>query len=389
MGSTFKAMKTQLKPWILMGALILVASSASHAQETLGGLGAAGAMGATLGAAGAGSLSSGRITRNVGSGSGANADMGDSPDGTSGGSGSSGAPGAPGAAGGAAAPPAKLTPPRLQTFNDRSGDDYVRELLASGPRPLPAPNSRQRSPRGQARYSARVSRLSKKQRSREIQQKYRIPGVGWEAAYLPQDRYKFGKIWRFVSTEDDHFYYTPSAMAGKRFSPNRVIGFYSFQDALAAGYRPDPASKPAPGAQIANLARLSRGPELYRFVEYVYSGQVSPESFLGVYNYAMTVDSALRPTRARPYIGETVAKVLDAALTGDVASIPTQFTSAGPVPPPPPATAQNGSGAEPGSASLDPHSSSMTGSGSSSSSSATTAQMGSFLNNDAARMQNR
>ncbi|BCM90236.1 hypothetical protein IAD21_02087 [Abditibacteriota bacterium] len=346
-GSNFRAMKTQLKPLILAGALILSVPYIGHAQETLGGLGAAGAAGATLGAAGAGSLSSGRMTRGVGSSGGAN--MGDTPDAMGGDPRSGGSPGGSDALGadGAAAAPVKLTPPRLQSFNDRSGDEYVRELLAASPKPLPAPQSRQRSPRGQARYSARVSKQTKAQRSREIQSKYKIPGIGWEAAYLPQDRYKMGKIWRFVSTEDDRYYYTPSAMARKRFSPNRVIGFNSFQDALAAGYRPDPVSQPAPGAQITSLARLYRGKELYTFVEYVYSGQVAPESFLAVYNYAMTVDRTLRPTRARPYIGDTVAKVLDAALTGDASSIPLKFNSQGPVlPPPPVATGTEGGSME-------------------------------------------
>ncbi|RYG60822.1 hypothetical protein EON80_24395 [bacterium] len=302
-----------------------------HAQETLGGLGAAGAAGATLGAAGAGSLSSGQLTRGLPP---SPSNGGDSGDGgldssMSGGGGDGMSSGGLGGAGAAA--PLRIIPPELQSFNDRSGDEYVRELLAASPRPLPAPQSRRRSPRGQARYASRVARQSKKQRSREVLSKYKVPPVSWRAAYLPQDRYKFGKIWRFVSTEDDRVYYTPSAMARRRFNPNRVIGFNSFQEALAAGYRPDPVSKPAPGAQITTIARLYRGPELYRFVEYVYSGQIGPESFLGIYNYTQTVANTLRPTRARPYIGVTVAKILDAALNGDVDSIPREFNSQGPI----------------------------------------------------------
>ena len=339
-------MKPQTQLWMLVGALLLVAPHASHAQETLGGLGAAGAAGAALGATGAGGLSSGRITRGMGSGSGSGSgmDMGDGTDPRGGGSGSgSGSAGGPEGAGGAAAPP-KRTPPPLQTFSPGTGESYVRDLLAASPAPLPAPQSRQRTPRGQARYSSRVSKQTKKQRTKEVLGKYKIPAVRWEAAYLPQDRYKFGKMWRFVSTETDRFYYSPSAMARKRFNPNRVIGFYSFQDALAAGYRPDPVSKPAPGAQIAHLARLYRGKELYDFVEYVYAGQVAPEAFLGVYNYATSVENTLRPTRARPYIGLTVSKILDAALTGDKSGIPIAFTSKGPVYPAPPATATTGEG---------------------------------------------
>ncbi len=330
MGSTFKAMKTLFKPWILAGALLIFAPfSPSHAQETMAGVGAAGAMGATLGAAGAGSVSSGQATRG----------LPPAPSARSGSDGSSGDPrgGGDSRGGGSATSTTTttvtrtvVTPPPAQTFSG-TGADYVRELLSVRAVPVPAPDSRRRSPRAQARYSARVARQSKKQRSKVVQSKYKIPPVSWRAAYLPQDRYKFGKIWRFVSTEDDRFYYTPSGMARKRFNPNRVLGFNSFQDALAAGYRPDPRTRPAPGAQIADLARLYRGPELYTFVEYVYAGQISPEAFLGTYSYAQSVERSLRPTRARPYIGSTVAKILEAALSGDTSIIPTEFNSSGPI----------------------------------------------------------
>ena len=199
-----------------------------------------------------------------------------------------------------------------------------------GPR-VSAPTRVRRSPRAQARYVARVARLSKTQRTRVVRAKYRVAPIGWEAAYLPQDRFKFGRIWSFVSTETDRFYYTPSGMARKRFNPNRVIGFYSYSDALAAGYRPDPVTRPAPGQQIAQLARLYRGPELNDFVEYVYAGQIAPRNLTAIVNYALSVDRTLRPTQARPYIGSTVAKVLEAALTGDTSSIPRRFNANGPI----------------------------------------------------------
>lgn len=338
-------MKTQFKPWMLTGLLLLNVPFAAHAQETLGGLGAAGAAGAALGAGGAGAtLAAGSnarrgIGRSTGSMGGMDmgSEMDGGGDGRMGGSGSMG----DGSTGGAAAPATK-TPPPAQSFGG-TGADYVRELLAAPSPPLTAINRTKRSPRSQARYATRTSRKSKAQRTREVQAKYKIPPINWLAAYLPQDRYKFGKIWRFVSTEDDRFYYAPSAMARKRFNPNRVIGFNSYQDALAAGYRPDPVSKPAPGAQIAYIARLYRGPELYSFVEYVYSGQISAQAVQAAYDYAANVNRALSPTRARPYIGSTVAKILAASLNGDYASIPTEFTSSGPVLPPPPTTNTGGS----------------------------------------------
>jgi len=358
MGSTFKAMKSLFKPWIFAGALLMCAPLyTAHAQETLAGVGAAGAMGATLGAAGAGGLSSGRITRGVNNGSGSSTDM-EGGDPRSSGGDPRGGGSSTDTTTVTTTTTSAVTPPPVQTFHG-TGEDYVRELLSVRAATLPAPGSRRLSPRAQARYAAKVARQTKKQRSRAVQAKYKIPGIGWEAAYLPQDRYKFGKIWRFVSTEDDRFYYTPSGMARKRFNPNRVLGFNSFQDALAAGYRPDPATRPAPGAQVADLARLYRGPALYTFVEYLYAGQISPQAFLGTYNYAHSVERTLRPTRAAPYIGSTVAKILEAALTGDQSIIPTQFNSNGPIAPPPPVTA----GADGRGESGDPRMSGGSGSG--------------------------
>jgi len=312
--------------WIVAGALFCGATGLAHAQETMGGVAAAGAIGATMGAAGAGALSAQRATRNVGNGAN-NGSMDDTQDPTQ----SGGSPMTRGAMGRATvAAPKAARPPAAQLYGG-TGADFVNELTSGGGFNTPTRSRVRRSPRAQARYASRISRMGRAARTRRIRAKYQIAPRGWLAAYLPQDRYKFGKVWRYVSTESDRFYYSPPAMARKRFNPNRVIGFNSYQDALAAGYRPDPISKPSPGAQIAQIARLYRGPELNDFVEYLYAGQMAPDSFDGVYNYAMMVDRTLRPTQARPYIGSTVAKVLEAALTGDASIIPHTFDANGPV----------------------------------------------------------
>lgn len=319
--------------WMIAGALSLGTAGVGHAQETMGGVAAAGAAGATLGAVGAGGLSASRGANGLRSGSGGAMD-GNDPGGPGSPSSPSGAGrGMMGSAGGGTTTTTTavaVRPPAPEIYAG-TGSSFVNELMSvRGPR-LPATNRVRRSPHAQARYDARVARQTKTQRTRAVRAKYRIPPVSWKAAYLPQDRYKFGKIWRFVSTETDRFYYTPSGMARKRFNPNRVIGFDSYQDALLAGYRPDPATRPAPGAQIAYLAGLSRGPELNDFVEYIYAGQIDPSTLTSVVNYAAKVERTLRPTQARPYIGSTVAKILEAALTGDESGIPRRFDANGPI----------------------------------------------------------
>ena len=51
---------------------------------------------------------------------------------------------------------------------------------------------------------------------------------------------------------------------------NHVVGFRTWQEAMQAGYRPDPVSRPEPGAQIVHLAKLTpQSKALQRFVEFV------------------------------------------------------------------------------------------------------------------------
>lgn len=258
-----------------------------------------------------------------------------------------------------------------------SGADFLNELMAA-PQPRAIPSRRPRSPRAAAAYARRVSRMTASERSRLVQSKYHKPPVGWLAYYLPQDRYKVtSSNWRYVSIEDDtrdypvRYYYRPSSpqmLNVLRNSPrglpryNRVIGFHTWQDAMIAGYRPDPVSRPEPGAQVAQLARVARGPQLERYVEFLYAGQISPQSFSASYSYLRQVEQAVsRRPDTRPLVGQTVRQAL-AAVMGEgepprsVGGSPRTATAVAQVPatsgPPPgtsgPPSGTNAPGANPG-----------------------------------------
>lgn len=298
---------------VLSGALL----QPLHAQETLAGVGAASAAGAGLGAAAAGGISTDRFRRvNPGATNGDPTSPEFPTDPTA-----QGAQGVPGGTGGVA-PSVVNTSPVAETFGANSRA-LVGQLLKPKVTTSPQPTRKRRTPRAQAAYSRRVSKLSPQARKRIVAQKYKIPPIGWRGAYLPQDRYKFAKAWKFVSTEDSQYYFTPEAMARRGFNANRVIGFRTWQDAMLAGYRPDPATRPAPGAQIASFASLTRGDGLYQYADYVYSGQVSPQNLEATYAYVQRVRATLSRTKeGRSYMSDTIDKVLQAAATGNVALIP-------------------------------------------------------------------
>jgi hypothetical protein len=286
------------------------------AQETLAGVGAASGMGATLGASASGGIRP--RTSGIGGSSGGVVDegMGDPsfPGSVSGGS-MAGATATTGGGGSALPPLARQA---------GSGNAILSQLLAPPFRPIP--ERVKRSPRAQAAYSRRTTRMTPTERKRMVLKKYKIPPRGYLASYLPADRYKFAKAWKFVSTETDRFYYRPQDMARRRFNANRVIGFRTWQDAMLAGYRPDPASKPEPGNQLAFLASLTRDEPLLTTIEYAYAGQISPSVLTSTYNYVRQVKAVIdRHPQTRQYQRETVNAILTAALTGDRSLIPTVF----------------------------------------------------------------
>jgi hypothetical protein len=220
-------------------------------------------------------------------------------------------------------------------WGTETGEDYVRELMrgsGTATRPATRRGRTRRSSRATSAAARRLARMTPAQRKRMTLNRYRKPPVGYLSFYLLDDRFKLTSgLWKFVTIEDDRarypvrYYYRPNspvflrilAQQPRNSQPryNRVIGFHSWQEAVLAGYRPDPISKPEPGAQLAYLARIARGPELARYVEFVYAGQVSPRIFTANFNYIRQVERVVvSKAHSRPYLGTTVSQILAAAL---------------------------------------------------------------------------
>lgn len=328
----------RFKSWTIAAPLLATLFgnfSSVRAQESLAGVGAASGIGATLGASAAGGgLRARQAAQNPGAG-GAGNNVSD--------------PQFP--SGSTTTTTTQTTVTRVTTplaGRAGSGSAILGQLLAVPQRP--APTRSRRSAAAQSAYARRVARLSPTARKKLVLNKYRIAPRGYLASYLPQDRYKFSKAWKYVSTETDRFYYRPQDMARRAFNPNRVIGFRTWQDAMLAGYRPDPVSKPEPGNQLAYLASLTRDEPLTQYVEYVYAGQVSPASVTTTTNYVRRVKSVIdRNPSSRKYQRETINSILMASLTGDASLIPTQLGA-----PPAPVVPAGGTLESPDGASVSP-----------------------------------
>jgi len=281
------------------------ANSVLAQDMSIGGLGAAGAMSASMSTIGPGAVGGAARGRARGAGMRAGADADEE-----------GAPGA-GATGGApvaAAGGVASAPSGPMRWGPDSGSAMLRQLMAVPS--YPAAGSKRLTSRQQAAYARRLARMTPAQRKRMIARKYQIAPAGWIGHYLKEDRYKITyKVWKYVTTPNDRFYYRPSAAAMMRKPAGQVVGFHTWQDAMIAGYRPDPVSKPEPGNQIAYLAGLTRGPKLARYVEYVYAGQISPQVFNLNQNYFQQV---ARVVNSRPYtrrhLGRTLDQVIGAAI---------------------------------------------------------------------------
>jgi hypothetical protein len=331
---------------VAVGCILPV--TAAWGQESLGGVAAGSSMAATLGGASAGGVmrrpgfpgAGGAGTGQMGgtgqmsgagpAGSGSAGPGGMPPGGMGpGGPGSTAPGGAPEAMGqqGTTTPIVRRRAPR---WSAGQGQAFLRELLEGSPRARPIPD-RRLSPGQRATYARRVTRMTPTQRERMVMQKYKIPPVSWLSYYLPQDRYKVtSKIWQYVSIEDDtgrypvRYYYRPWAPSMLRLLSakpprvrryNRVIGFHTWQDAMRAGYRPDPESRPEPGPQLAYLARVSRGPQLAHYVEFVYGGQVSPRELTSSVSYIRRVERVVSShSHTRPLMRETIGQILSAIM---------------------------------------------------------------------------
>jgi hypothetical protein len=253
------------------------------------------------------------------------------PSGAMGAGGGPSFPDQPGAAGAVAEPvfPRK-TPIR---WGKETGEGFLAELRS---RPTGARGTG-RKPAGSTSRASRLSpkqlaRLPRQTRSRVIASKYKKPPVGYLSYYLPEDRYKLTSgLWRYVTIEDDRarypvrYYFRPDSPRflsivsqkprGTQARYNRVIGFASWQDALIAGYRPDPVSKPSPGIELTNIAAMAPREDAAHYAEFLYAGQISPEEFQRTYAYILRVRRTIN-SRAdtRRYLRPTIGQVLRAAL---------------------------------------------------------------------------
>ncbi len=219
---------------------------------------------------------------------------------------------APGGAGAGNA--AAVIPEEPFHWSDMRGIDFVRELQSHGTLRRPY-------------YGARLRRAP----YRRPIAKYPLPPRGWLSYYVQSDRYKFAThAWNFVTIEDDRgeypvrYYYRPnspemlrllatSPRAIRRF--NRVVGFKSWQDAMIAGLRPDPVSKPEPAPRVLQLASLTHSDGAMRFIEAAYAGQMSPQQFDSSVDYVSSVARAVRSRReTRSLTSRTVNRVVLALL---------------------------------------------------------------------------
>ncbi len=348
--------------WIASGGVVCVLMSASTLvnAQTLGDVGAASAASNAMNAgSNSGTMAVGSRAMSDARGLGGSPMMGGrnpsnyegmgSEMGAMGGSGSPDFPGvAGGSSGGAygdgamggmgAAPP---PPPRAVRWGKETGMDFLRELLNQPTR------AKATGKIGSHQLSKKqLAKLPPKTRSKIIAQQYQKPPVGYLSFYLPQDRYKVtSSVWRYVLIEDDRarypvkYYWAPSSPAFLRILAqrpiksqpryNRVIGFHTWQEAMLAGYRPDPISKPAPAPQIVALSNISSRESLARYVEFVYGGQISPAVFERNYRYITRVRGIIGARKdLGAYMKPTISQILLAA-TG-IGEVPRQV---GPRPP--------------------------------------------------------
>ena len=337
--------RTGLSSVVIAG--VVVASGAAQAQGTLGEVGAASGISSSMSGGGGGAIAAGQNMRrqinriDTGRGMGDEGLPGSGGSGGSGGAeGSGGSEGSMSGEGGAgAAPPPRMEPRR---WGPRAtGQAILNELLnARRMPPIPSPVGRTRTPAGQAALSRRIKGMTAEQRERMVMQKYQTRPKNWLIHYLPEDRHKIRSgIWRYLINRTSRYYYEPWSAAMLKANPNHLVGFRNWQEAMLAGYRPDPVSRPAPAAQIADLASIRRSDTLARYVEFVYAGQVKPDVFNLNYQYIKQVTQIVRShAHTRPLLGETIDQVILAAL-GE-GTVPRTVGG----PPPAPATVMGGEG---------------------------------------------
>lgn len=300
-GFSFK----RLAPGMALCLAGTVMSNVCVAQESMAGMSAASGISSSMsGMSSSSSIEGGRRMRGSAAGMGSMDEMGGMP-----------SPDMMGGMGPGAAPPPPAQP---RLFGTQRGINYLNELLSArrGMPKIPSPIGRSRSSRGQAALSRRLRNMTSAQRQKLVMQKYDIRPRNWLAHYLKADRYKIASgLWTYMTTRTSRFYYRPWAPAMLKADPNHVIGFRTWHDAILAGYRPDPVSRPEPAPQIVDMARYTKGMGLQRYIEFVYAGQVSTPVFNRNYQYVKRVAGILqRYQHTRPLVGDTVEQVILASI---------------------------------------------------------------------------
>ena len=286
---------------VVIGAGILVGPRVIAWAQTLAGTAAAGAAGATLGAAGgAGLLSPSEYAKKA-------TDAGkklNAADKKMMRGGDAGQPNMPDVSMQTQQPKAPSVQP--ERWGNENGEQMLHQLTSH------------------RHVSYSPGSVGKRRRHHNVLAKYIKPARGWLSYYLPQDRYKVtSHIWKFTTTPNDKFYYDPWVLATKHRPAGQVIGFNTWQDAMIAGYRPDPVSLPAPGRQLAILASYSQGDMMQKFIEFTYAGQINPVVFDEDYKYVSRVAHAVKSSSHWSYLLEpTVDQAIGSTL--GLTSPPTQ-----------------------------------------------------------------
>ena len=314
----------------------LLACTAAQAQESLAGVGMASSAGASIDAASASSLSAGRVTQRLNGGATHNTgqlshDLMDETDRS--GDLAANAPSFPNAStGGSQQSATSITGGAVADWGT-TGEQYLDELLATPTLSLSSGGGggntraarRARYLRTRALARSRRRRNHRRGKSTLQMASYQAPAPYWLSHYLPEDQYKIeANDWKFVSEETDKYYYAPNAPGILAQDADHVIGFHTWQDAMIAGYRPDPRTKPTPGAQFAYLASMdSDRTMLDAFVQVAYGGQMTPQNFDATYGYMTRVLNVInRYPYAADMRGGVIEKIFQASLTNNPSVIP-------------------------------------------------------------------
>ncbi len=290
-------------------AVTLTAAFGGNAfAQTLGDVGAATAAGATIGAAGG--VATRSPSQYAAPATSAAGQRGSAMEGMAGGGSvagiqselagnpavGQGPDGAPAGEGAEGQTKAEVVRSRALHWSNDNGYDMLRGLLinSNGPK-----------------------KLNVQQKARRANSFARPPkDNAWINFYQRSDRSRVTNgTWKFVTTPEDRYYYRPWAPAIRLRNPSRIIGFNSWQDAMVAGYRPDPDSWPDPAPQLLYISTLTNSLEFAHYVEFVFAGQMTPATFNSNFKYIRYVENlANQREDTRKEKSLTISLIVGAAL---------------------------------------------------------------------------